>query len=144
MGSRRRSKTFTGMLISAAVIVLTSWFYYQYRLHRLELITNYRLNRIEHLRPKPERQVQLTPEQMTARQAEAQRQAELDRQNREKDRLLALEAQRKEEAWNQFFTPTNRCQIPGSQQMIKVCEANESKFRARFESEWSANVGTQK
>ncbi|MBM9950452.1 hypothetical protein JTL84_15425 [Pseudomonas aeruginosa] len=141
MGRRRRPKSFSAWLLSVAGVLLISWLSYQYRIHRLEQITNDQLERIERLQPKPERHIQLTPEQMAVQQAEARRQAELDRKQREAQRLAALEEQRKEEAWKKYFTPTTRCQTPGSQQMVKVCEANESKLRARFEAGWSANEG---
>lgn len=62
MGYRRRPKTFSAWLFSFAVIALISWFGYQYRMHRLEQMTNYRLERVKAMQPKPERQVQLTPE----------------------------------------------------------------------------------
>lgn len=143
MGRRRRPKSFSAWLLSAAGVVLISWISYQYRLHRLEQIANHQLERIERIRPKPESHAQPTPEQMAALQAKAQRQAELDKKQREVQRQVALEELRKKEAWEKYFSPTTRCQIPESQRMIQVCQANESKLRAKFEASWAAKKGIQ-
>lgn len=80
---------------------------------------------------------------MAARQAEAQRQAELDKKQRAVQRQVAQEEQRKEDAWEKYFNPTTRCQMPESQGMIQVCQANESKHRAKFEAIWAAKKGIQ-
>ncbi|MCY1380230.1 hypothetical protein D9M69_680320 [compost metagenome] len=84
---------------------------------------------------------QLSPEELAGRKEAARRQAELDRRIAAERAEAAVQEKRKEEAWSKFFTPTQRCQIPESQRMVEVCQANEARHRARFEADWTARKG---
>lgn len=143
MGRRRRPETFSAWLIGVVGGLLITWFSYQHRVHRIEQIANHQLDRMEHLRPKVDAPTPPTPEQIAAHQAEMKRQAEYEKNQQAIQRRLAAEELRKQEAWEKYFVPTSRCQLPESQSMVQVCEANESKHRARFEAQWSKNEGSQ-
>lgn len=80
---------------------------------------------------------ELSAEEFEAQQDAARRQAEIDRRLAAEHVNAAAEQRRKEGAWAKYFTPRQRCQIPESQRMVEVCQANEAKLRARFEAEWT-------
>jgi hypothetical protein len=115
----------------------------QLRIHRAEYRVERDLSSIEQQLQRnfiPQLPVahQPSPEDAAARQEFARRQAEINRRLAADLAKAAAEERRKEDAWSQYFTPTQRCQIPDSQRMVQVCQANEAKLRARFEADWAA------
>jgi hypothetical protein len=116
---------------------------YQLRIYKAEY-------RSEHFLSSTQRQLQQNPsleasrahqpsaDEIAALREAAQRQAELDRKVASEHAKAAALERLKENAWEEYFTPTQRCQIPESQRMVEVCQANEAKLRARFEADWAA------
>lgn len=51
--------------------------------------------------------------------------------------------QRKNEAWERFFTPTRACTHPESPTRIEVCSAREARFRKEFEQRWATGELSQ-
>lgn len=127
--------------------MITALIIYQLRIHRAEYRLERDLSRIEqqlqrNRTPHPTVTYLSSPEEIAAHQEAARRQAEIDRRLAAEHTKAAVEERRKEDAWSQYFTPTQRCQIPESQRMAEVCQANEVKLRARFEVDWAAGKRT--
>ena len=142
--SRRRSKSFTHWIIGLVGTLITALVIYQLRIHKAEYRLERGLSRIgqqlQHdLTPRVPRGREPSPEEIAAQQEAARHQAEIVRRLEADQAKAAAEQQRKEGAWSKYFTPTQRCQIPESQRMAEVCQANEAKLRARFEAEWAAS-----
>lgn len=140
--SRRRPKSFTHWVIGVVGTLITALVIYQLRIYIAEHRLERDLSRIEHqlqhnLTPRIPAPRELSPNEIAAQQEAARRQAEIDRRLAADQAKAAAEQQRKEGAWSKYFTPTQRCQIPESQRMVEVCQANETKRRARFEAEWA-------
>jgi hypothetical protein len=120
---------------------------YQLRIHRAEYRLERALSRSEqqlqhNFTPQLPASRELSPDEIAAQQEAARRQAEINRRLAADRAKAAAEQQRKEGAWSKYFTPTQRCQIPVSQRMAEVCQANEAKLRARFEAEWTTGKRT--
>lgn len=140
---RRRPKSFAHWAIGVVGAVIVALILYQLRIHRFEYRLERNLSRIEqqlqhNLTAWPPVVHQPSTTEAAVRQEAARRQAEMDRRLAAESAKAAAEEQRKEEAWAKYFTPTYRCQIPGSERMVQVCQANEDKHRARFEVDWAA------
>lgn len=122
----------------------TALIIYQLRIHRAEYRLERDLSRLEQQlqRTSPQPTYLPSPEEIAAHQEAARRQAEIDRRLAAEHAKAAVEEQRKEDAWSQYFTPTQRCQIPESRGMVEVCQANEAKLRARFEVDWATGKRT--
>lgn len=145
--SRRRPKSFAHWAIGVVGAMITALIIYQLRIHRAEYRLERDLSRIEqqlqrNRTPHPTVTYLSSPEEIAAHQEAARRQAEIDRRLAAEHTKAAVEERRKEDAWSQYFTPTQRCQIPESQRMAEVCQANEVKLRARFEVDWAAGKRT--
>jgi hypothetical protein len=145
--SRRRSQSFTHWMIGVVGTLITALVIYQLRIHRAEYRLERDLSRIEqqfqhNFTPPLPAPRELSPKEIAAQQEVARRQAEIDRRLAADRARAAVEQQRKEGAWSKYFTPTQRCQIPESQRMAEVCQANEAKLRTRFEAEWATGKRT--
>ncbi|WP_221293305.1 hypothetical protein [Stutzerimonas stutzeri] len=141
--SGRRPKSFARWAIGVVGTVIIALIMFQLRIHRAEYRIERDLSGIEQqLRLNFTQQSpvthQLSPEEAAAHQELARRQAEINRKIAADFEKAAAEERRKEDAWSQYFTPTQRCQIPDSQRMVRVCQANEAKLRARFDADWAA------
>jgi len=141
--SRRRTKYFANWATGVVAAVIAALILYQLRIHKAEYRLEHNLSRFEqqlqhNLTPQPPVVHQPSPAEVSARQEAARRQAEIDRRRAAEFAKATAEERRKEDAWLKYFTPTDRCQIPDSEQMIQVCQANEAKNRARFEVDWAA------
>lgn len=145
--SRRRPKSFTHWVIGVVGTLITALVIYQLRIHKAEYRLERDLSRIEqqlqhNLTPRLPATRQLSSEKVAAQQKAARHQAEIDRRLKADHAKAAAEQQRKEGAWSKYFNPTQRCQLPESQHMAEVCQANEAKLRARFEVEWASGERT--
>ena len=145
--SRRRPKSIAQWAIGVVGAVITALIIYQLRIHRAEYRFEYDLSRIQrqlqhNLAPQSPVAHQLSPEEVAAHQEAARRQAEIDRRVAAERAKAAAQDRLKEDAWSEYFTPTHRCQIPESQRMVEVCQANEAKLRAKFEADWAAGKRT--
>jgi len=141
--SRRRPKSFAQWAIGVVGTVITALIIYQLRIHKAENRLERDLSGIErqlhhNLIPQSPVAHQLSPEEVAARQEAARRQAEIESRLAAEHARAAAEERRKEGAWSEYFTPTQRCLLPESQRMVEVCQANEAKLRARFEANWAA------
>lgn len=144
---RRRPKSFAHWAIGVVCTVITALIIYQLRIHKAEYRLERDLTRIEqHLQRNLASHLpvahQPSPGEVVARQEATHRQAEIDRRVAVELAKTAVQERRKEDAWSEYFTPTQRCQIPESQRMVEICQASEAKFRARFEADWVADKRT--
>lgn len=142
--SRRRPRSFAHWAAGVVGAVITALIMYQLRIYKAEY-------RSEHLLFSTQRQLQQNPslespnahqpslDEIAALRETAQRQAELDRKAASEHAEATALEQLKENAWRKYFIPTQRCQIPESQRMVEVCQANEAKRRAKFEADWAAD-----
>lgn len=145
--SRRSPKSFAHWAIGVVGAVVTALIFYQLRMyraeHRLEHDLSHILRQLQH-KSAPQSPVAhwRSPEEVAAHQEAARRRSEIDRRAAEELAKSAAQDRLKEVAWSEYFTPTQRCQIPESPRMVEVCQANEAKLRARFEADWAAGKRT--
>ncbi|QQE86943.1 hypothetical protein [Azotobacter chroococcum] len=78
------------------------------------------------------------PRQQAVSDQEIQLERERVAQQIESVRQRAELDQRKDEAWERFFTPTRACTQPESPTRIEVCSAREARFRKEFAQRWAA------